>query len=505
MRLRVLAAVTVLGAGCGSVSDNSNNPDAAIDATDMRPPMIAGSRPDMGEKGVSPLSGIAIRFDENLDMSTVSTATVKAKFLKKPTYYDIFGFLRFENVGGIEGTVSYVPEERKIVFVPLQPLPFNSQIDVTLDGVKDMGGVAMPPTHLTFDVLTNVDRYWTSYTNNGGTIYQVSNFFVMNGLQTRISTMNSPGPDQVWFTADDVGGSYAKLRADAQGRLTVLDLFNAGVDGIYGNADDVETGSYTFTYDAAGHLSSLGINSGIGPDNMWGTADDIPTGVIGVIWQGDSFIGWIQYNSPGLDGVWRTSDDRSSATNNFTKYQYDMQGHRTRQIDYQPGPDQLNGTADDVTLRYFDLTNDSHGFATQSVRKDKGADNMWFTGDDVTTGYIKYTRDARGLVTETLEYLNAGSAGADTMFMTGDDVASSRSTSKYSAAGQLVEDTPYYNAGTDAVLGNADDVPGSYSTYGYQTNGARTLQTFFSAPGVDAMWKTADDVYNQINSYDVLH
>src|SRR5512143_4346317 len=98
MRLRVLAAVTVLGAGCGSVSDNKNNPDAAIDATDTRPPMIAGSRPDMGEKGVSPLSAISIRFDENLDMSTVSTATVKAKFTSRPTFYDLLGFLKLENV-----------------------------------------------------------------------------------------------------------------------------------------------------------------------------------------------------------------------------------------------------------------------------------------------------------------------------------------------------------------------------------------------------------------------
>jgi len=505
MRLRVLAAVTMLGAGCGSVSDSSNNPDAAIDATDMRPPMIAGSRPDMGEKGVSPLSPISIRFDEALDMSTVTAATVKVKFVAKPTFYELFPFFQaIENIGMIEGTVSYVAEERKIVFVPLQPLPFHSQIDVTLDGVKDAAGVAMPVTHLTFDVITNVDRFWTSY-NGNGTVSSISNFYVTNGLQTKVLPANSPGVDQVWFTADDVPSTHGDIRADAQGRLIVVDAFATGPDGLYNTADDVESQSLTVMYDAAGHFSTMAINSGIGPDNVWGTADDVPASVVGATWQGDNFIGYAPFNGPGLDGVWRTADDKADTGTTLVKYQYDMQGHKTRQIEFRVGTDQVPNTADDVIVDYFDLTNDAHGYPLQSVRKDKGADNVWFNGDDVTTGYTKYTRDSHGLATDTLMYLAANSAGPDTMWMTADDIVSNHSSSKYNAAGQLVENTPSYSAGSDTVLGNSDDVPTGYSVYTYQTNGARISQTFFNGPGADAIWKTADDYYSQIYTYDVLH
>jgi hypothetical protein len=505
MRLRVLAAVTVLGAGCGSVSDNSNNPDAAIDATDMRPPMIAGSRPDMGEKGVSPLTAISIRFDEALDMASVTTSTVKAKFTARPTFYELFpSFVAIENVGRVEGSVTYEAAEHKIVFTPLRPLPFHSQIDVTLDGVKDAAGVAMPVTHLTFDVITNVDRYWTYYSTSA-TITSASNFYVTNGLQTKVLPTNNPGPDQTWFTTDDVPNTHGDIRSDAQGRMTVVDAFTAGPDGIYNNGDDVENQSLTTMYDATGHVSSMAINNGIGPDNVWGTPDDIPLFVIGATWQGDNFIGWAQFIDKGLDGVWRTADDKVSAGTTLVKYEYDMQGNKTRQIEFQAGADQVPNTADDVTLRYFDLTNDAHGFAIQSVRKDKGADNVWFNGDDVITGYIKYTRDAHGNATETLQYLNASSAGPDTMFMNGDDVASARSTATYNAAGQLTEETPSYQAGGDTVLGTGDDVPNGYDVIKYQTNGARITQTFFNGPGPDTMWKTADDYFSQIFTFDVQH
>jgi len=497
MRLREVFVATLV-AGCGSVADNSNNIDASIDGPDTTAPMILGSHPAKDETKVSVIAPISIMFDEALDPTTVSATTVKARYASNQSFYDMLGLLKLENAGPVpSGTVSYDETLHKITFKPLLPLPYNARIDITLDGIKDKQGNALAATHLKFTTLANFDRYWTGY--NGNAITSYIDFGTMNGQQAQY-TSAQVGPDLLWYTADDVrSGRFSNTYDSAlPSRFVQSANYSPGADGLYFTSDDVAVNGYLVKYDANDNITSFTFGTP-GTDAMVGTADDVTTSYYGVTYQGDNFIGYIVYNNPGLDGVWKTADDKTPSS--FSKVQYDAMGKRTRIITYNPGADQLPGTAADSITFYDDLTTDAHGLVTQSVRRNgPGPDTAWFTADDLYGSYIKTVRDANGLATETQ---NFGAPGPDAVWLTADDPMNGRRVIHFNANGQSTEESQM-GPGPDAILGNADDVPSSLQTETYDTNGARISLTSWSQ-GPDGLFKTADDAKQQVQLYDTLN
>jgi uncharacterized protein (DUF2147 family) len=85
-----------------------------------------------------------------------------------------------------------------------------------------------------------------------------------------------PGPDQVWFSADDeIGGMFVQAR-DSNGALLRLEhLRDAGRDGQWGGADDLLTSYVDFVRDSNGALLAVESFGAPGPDGNWRTADDV--------------------------------------------------------------------------------------------------------------------------------------------------------------------------------------------------------------------------------------
>ncbi|HUS32831.1 MAG TPA: Ig-like domain-containing protein [Kofleriaceae bacterium] len=481
-------------------------PDAPADAPDTAAPMIIDSHPAKDGKGASVIQPITFVLDEAVDPATVTTATIKVRAWMKGALTDLlFSGGPVENAMAIEGTATYEAATHKIIFTPVVPLPFNARVEVTIAGVKDTAGNALA-TNVAFDTIRNMEAAQIFYAT-GNAISQYYDFAVDSmGMQRKFSRVPGPGPDGSFFTADDPVTQHFDMVFDMNGRFIVSHSFQAGTDGMFYTSDDVETAALTSTYDMSGRLTHLVSNNAAGPDGMWGTADDVPNSMYVQSWMGDNSLGVIFFSSPGLDGVWRTADDQmGSPTTQFTKYEYDSMGRRTRQVVNVPGADRVPGTADDTKQRYFDLTNDSHGFVTRSVERTAGSNGIFFDADDTNIAYTQTTRDARGLATEIKLYDTAGVNG---IWFDADDHVSvgsgTRRTFTYNMAGQVVEEVSWL-AGSDGIMGTADDVISTYLTTVYDSKGARVSYTSTTGQGPDALWRTSDDQLGFRRTYDALH
>ena len=501
MRYRELFAALSLAAavGCGKVSDNGNAPDAPPDAPDTAPPMIFSSHPANNEKGVSPIKPVSIIFDEPLDPATVPTSII-GTYAVKPSIVDTYWNALFENFGTVEGTATYVADEKKLVFTPSMPLPANAHVDLTISSLKDVSGNMIAPTHLTFDTIINAGRYFTDY--SGASIGDYYTFPLMNGVPQSFDYYYTMGTDGVWFTADDQQSESFKATYDAQGRMTRLDYFTAGPNGIFGDSDDTEMNAFTYSVDAQGRFTGFTTYNAPGTDGAWGTADDVILRNLVVTWTGDNFVGTVTYTNPGTDGVWKTADDRvSSATQTSFKYSYDPgTQHRVRWIFYRCGPDLVCGSPDDTVFFYYDVTTDTHGFITQQVRKTLGGNNIPFDSDDAVQYYEKFERDPSGRLLADRQY----GAGTDTMFFTADDVVTSLIKYSYTAAGQATV-TDYIGSGTDTIYDTADDIVTGFNEYKYDANGARTQFSYVYNAGPDGVYHTPDDMTSTQYTYDVAH
>ncbi|NVB80815.1 MAG: Ig-like domain-containing protein [Kofleriaceae bacterium] len=512
MRLRV-AFVGCLLAGCGSISDNGNNIDAAI-VTDTTAPMILSSGPANDAAGIVPLSPISAMFDEPLDPATVTADTVKVTYLQRviPIPYFVNSVLNGiydedfidqtwpgSRNEPILGDVSYDPMFNKVVFSPKSPLLPGESYTVSFEGVKDVAGNAFAGMPIKFRTIVNAEAHRYRFNTGNGlpTVYYDFDPDTATGRLTREAQRITPGPDGTWHTSDDELGFLYNIKVADDGRITEERFMVAGPDGMLDTPDDLPSASIFYTYDSSNRLTERALMYGPGPDNMYGTPDDSFHRVTTATFNGDEMVGTTTFNTAGTDTQWRTSDDRCS----FQQEPAYTGSVKHRDVIKDCGADALPKTADDRIYKYREYTYDANGQLTATAyRTDLGPDGIWFTADDRGGAETKYERDAKGRITMT----TFKTIGPDGKWNTADDDISSYDKMTYDEKGLLTEDTFFYSKGPDAMWNTADDLVSSYVVNTYDERGVRLKSQTFSA-GVDSVAKTADDRIMQDSRFDVVH
>lgn len=506
LRLRYAGVVVCAALGCSPVKDTSNVPDAPIDSTDMRPPMIESSNPaDMATK-VSVIQPISVFFDEQLDPDTVNATTVKLGYdqtipasLFVPPFFDILKPHGGVPAGmtNVKGTVSYDAAARKVSFVPAAPLPYGYQFVLKFD-VKDKGGVTFDGS-LTFTTYVNLQTKQYSFnTSTGVPSSSIATPADGGGRQAKRTNTSAPGNDTIWFTADDPRNTHFEFKFDPDGRLLDERNYSSGADGNYDTGDDPVSICVRYAYNAEKQTTERTYANGPGPDTVWCTADDQT--VVNTLYQymGSTMTGWIYNTSPGSDNTWHTSDDRCGYN---WEYIYDAQGQKQREILRYCSTDGLPKTADDSFQYYYDYEYNTDGQLTKvTYRVDPGNDTVWLNADDTISSVERWIRDGSGKVTD---YYLTYSPGPDNVWGNADDPGT-HTTTTYDERGLATETTTYNDLGADGMWGTADDKIASYVTTTYDALGNRIDQKTYNA-GTDAMWKTPDDRVIVDVDFDLAH
>ncbi len=505
LRLRYAGVLVCAALGCSPVKDSSNVPDAPIDSTDMRPPEIESSDPpNMGTK-VSVLQPISVFFDEQLDESTVSATTVKLG------YNQVIPVSLFVPPGGdllqshgaipagltyVKGTVSYDAAAKKVSFVPAAPLPYGYQFVLEL-GVKDKGGVMFDGT-FTFTTYVNAQTKQFSYSSTGYPSSWIAFTTDMAGRPAKRTGSGNPGPDTIWFTADDQKSQHIEVKFDPDGRLLDERGFNSGPDALYDTPDDPQAICIRYAYNAEKQPTERTYSNAPGPDTQWCNADDPVLVNAHYEYTDGKMTSWRYDNSPGVDGMWHTADDKCLY---FWEYAYDGSGNKTREILRRCNADGLPRTADDTFDSYLDYEYDASGLQTKLVyHDDPGVDGMWLNTDDPPLYVDRWIRDGSGNITD---YYRSNGPGADTIWGNADDPGQ-HTVNTYNAQKLVEESMLYGGTGADSMWGTADDVISRYVKTTYDALGNRIDQKTYNY-GADQMWKTADDRVTSDFEFDIIH
>jgi hypothetical protein len=505
LRLRYAGLAALAAVGCSPVKDSSNVPDAPIDGTDMRAPMIESSNPANLATKVSILSPVSVFFDEQLDPASVTNATVKLGYNQNiPT--PLFPFVDvlkphgagYAGLTPVKGTVSYDTALRKLSFVPSAPLPYGYVFVLSMDGVKDKGGVTFTGTVTFITYVNGMTRQLVINTANQAPIQEIVQPVDMAGRQTRRLVSNSPGVDAVWFTPDDPRNQRHEFNFSPDGRLQDERSFNPGGDGLYDTPDDTVSVCVRYSFNAERQTVERTYASGAGADTMWCTADDLVAANFTYQYMGASLVSWRWDNAPGADNMWHNSDDKCYAN---WEYQYDAQGNKTREILRYCQADGLPKTVDDTFSYYQDYEYDAAGGQTKMIyHSSPGNDGIWLTGDDPPGYQDRYVRNADGLVTD---HYRSNTAGPDTIWGNNDDPGS-HTVWIYNEKKLAVETTIYNGIGGDNMWGTNDDTFASYVKTTYDDAGNRVDQKSY-APGLDGVWKNADDRVTLDADFDLAH
>ena len=507
MRLRHGFAACVL-AGCGSISDNGNNIDAAV-ITDTTAPTVMSSSPANSDKGVRTITPLSFFFDESIDPASVTADTVKLTYLPLmpagPYLYNLDIFFLNTNVAyqfgeqPIRGTVSYDDAGHKVSFVPAAPLPRAVRVTATL-AVKDVAGNMHTGMPIQFQTAINNEKARFGFNTTTGVPASWQEFGPgMNGRMDRRVVHNNAGADGIWHTMDDNTSSRLGVNWSDDGRILEERQYGAGPDGKLNTADDVVNQFGKFAYDAMGRLTERYYSQNPGADAMYGTADDLPLEVQTMTYDAMGRpLATVLFYEAGSDTVFRTADDRCS---NYTEFQYNAAGMKTRDVFRSCGADELPKTADDTISQYKDYQYDENGNLKDITSfYNPGPDNVFFTVDDL--GFARYTFElAANGVPEKINYY--GGPGPDNRWRTADDILSQIEKDTLDDHG-LVTVQDFYNSGPDGVLGTPDDNITNYLVTTYDENGSRVDQkTYF--PGLDAMAHTADDPLSVQLRFDTAH
>lgn len=206
------------------------------------------------------------------------------------------------------------------------------------------------------------------------------------------------GPDQIWFTEDDVPSGWW-WQHDDEGYGA--NHGGPGADGIWVSDDDPITSWEEFdarieNVGAEGPWHFNALYTDAGPDGTWRTADDVLGGYLKRLLNGNGAeLRRIRYVSPGWDGVWYTFDDEigqdwfGAYVVNTYPAGHSKWGSWMRQVSYSdPGWDYEWLTADDVPslCRRHDFGDGTEYWTRETVTA-PGYDGSCFTTDDSVVGY----------------------------------------------------------------------------------------------------------------------
>jgi|GEM_PF-6882386 len=174
----------------------------------------------------------------------------------------------------IDGTVEYDPVQKKIVFQPVTDLLPEGNYRLSLAGLRQLAGEAMPNIDVPFTPKHVANDRFVQFSEG-----KVASYFKttlgLNGDSIRLSVY-ALGPDGEWFSADDVLARNVSTTFNAQGNLTgYVDSLAPGPDGQWFTADDQMNYVYSAVYDLSGQILSAASHGAAGPDAEWLTADDV--------------------------------------------------------------------------------------------------------------------------------------------------------------------------------------------------------------------------------------
>ncbi|HYD43466.1 MAG TPA: hypothetical protein VEB43_21735 [Anaeromyxobacter sp.] len=213
------------------------------------------------------------------------------------------------------------------------------------------------------------------------------------------TTTDGRGPDQLWFTEDDVPMGWWWQHDDEQ---YGTNHSGPGADGIWVSDDDPITSweEFASAYDPWDGSVLNGLYTDAGPDGTWRTPDDVLGGYLKrVLHPNGAEAQRIRYVSPGWDGVWYTPDDQigqdwfGAYVVNTYPAGHTQWGSWSRQVSYSdPGWDYEWLTADDVPSRCLRHEfGDGTEYWTREIVTTPGWDETCFTTDDSVIGYSRAT------------------------------------------------------------------------------------------------------------------
>ncbi|MEC9410554.1 MAG: hypothetical protein VYD52_08880, partial [Pseudomonadota bacterium] len=309
------------------------------------------------------------------------------------------------------------------------------------------------------------------------------------GNRGQVVTYKYSGPDELWFTSDDVVNSYVTVTTDISIPQTVTAVYDdEGPDGFWFTDDDVVDAhvqqllgdNYQPLYAANYSLA--------GSDATWFTADDYANGYsyYGYNDDGDLLI-IANHRGAGFDGEWFTADDFASGVLSLTK-ETDAGTISITATVNGIGPDGKWLSGDDNIYGYsYRMYDDANRELERADFSSKGADGFWFTSDDLPTAsynYWKYERDTEGRVLKQFYYDPARDPNAPAF----SDSQIYR-YKVYSADFSNSLDVGTTAFGNDGIPLTADDtLPWPYSI------ATDTGYDQYNQPGPDAIWFTDDDL-----------
>ncbi len=138
------------------------------------------------------------------------------------------------------------------------------------------------------------------------------------GVKAQEISYTDPGPDNQWFTADDLVDWGVTYTYDNNGLLAKSTICTGGADAS-GACLGGRLSSYrTYTYGANGLVAQSAWYRDPGPDMKWFTADDMVFEYTTYTYdQLGRKVGSVLYNSSGADNQWFTADDGALTVNTY--------------------------------------------------------------------------------------------------------------------------------------------------------------------------------------------
>lgn len=223
------------------------------------------------------------------------------------------------------------------------------------------------------------------------------------------------GEDGEWFTEDDVIYHYYTYEFDSKGLIVKKKRYKIGADDTGFTADDVLQDYQNYKYDSREQTIKEVSYNGKGADNRWFTSDDV-----------ENYYLAYKYDSSGNKA--KTVKYIEDVVEGYMTLAFDFSrrddGNVVEDAEYNgPGKDSQWFTSDDVLKKYHRFKYDGDGKLTRAMEyhtehNGAGADNRWFTSDDVISATKNYLYSGDGTLIKAIKYIGNGS---DNTWFTDDD------------------------------------------------------------------------------------
>ena len=304
-----------------------------------------------------------------------------------------------------------------------------------------------------------------------------------------------PGPDNMWFSEDDVSGKYTlgqavsfptgallEYEGASEGAILIIPCLSVGNDGLAFTADDspgCTLGYQVAVIDGEGNRGQVVSYDAAGADGLWFTADDRVRNYSLLTYNATGVsVGSVLYNNDGVDNIWFTADDNVQQ-HTMTQLGDDFKPRYTATYNAR-GTDNLWFTADDVVQAwtYYGYDADGNNIIV-ATHTNKRNDGIWFTADDSATAVISL-KDENGYPVITGQ-ITSGGMGPDGIWLSGDETLFGYSFSQYNAEGYQTHRADMQAKGADNKWFTADDQPGAYNYWirDYDAEGNIIKQLYF--------------------------